>query len=85
MTRTIKNEMKAMLLAAGEGIRLRPLINTVPKCMVPIFGKPTLAWTVTWLAGFGYRFSPQERLWLIDIPSKLESVMSDPTFEAAFQ
>ncbi len=35
--------MKALLLAAGFGTRLRPLTNTVPKCLVPIKGKPLLA------------------------------------------
>ena len=30
--------MKAFLLAAGHGTRLRPLTDTVPKCMVPIRG-----------------------------------------------
>ncbi len=35
--------MKAFLLAAGEGRRLRPLTNTLPKCLVPINGKPLLA------------------------------------------
>jgi mannose-1-phosphate guanylyltransferase len=34
--------MKALLLAAGFGTRLRPLTNTVPKCLVPIKGKPLL-------------------------------------------
>lgn len=34
--------MKAVLLAAGEGTRLRPLTLTTPKCMVPINGKPLL-------------------------------------------
>lgn len=34
--------MKAILLAAGFGTRLRPLTNTVPKCLVPIKGKPLL-------------------------------------------
>jgi len=36
--------MKAFLLAAGLGTRLRPLTNTIPKCMVPIQGRPLLAW-----------------------------------------
>ena len=36
--------MKAFLLAAGLGTRLRPLTNTIPKCMVPICGKPLLEW-----------------------------------------
>jgi len=34
--------VKAFLLAAGLGTRLRPLTNSVPKCMVPIDGKPML-------------------------------------------
>lgn len=34
--------MRALLLAAGYGKRLRPITNSVPKCMVPIKGKPLL-------------------------------------------
>lgn len=34
--------MKAILLAAGVGSRLRPLTDRVPKCMVPIAGRPLL-------------------------------------------
>jgi mannose-1-phosphate guanylyltransferase len=34
--------MKAFLLAAGVGSRLRPITDTVPKCMVPIDGRPML-------------------------------------------
>ena len=34
--------MNAVLLAAGMGTRLRPLTNDIPKCMVPICGKPLL-------------------------------------------
>ncbi len=34
--------MKAFLLAAGLGVRLRPITNTIPKCMIPIGGKPML-------------------------------------------
>lgn len=36
--------MKALLLAGGLGTRLRPLTDTVPKCMVPIHGKPLLGY-----------------------------------------
>jgi mannose-1-phosphate guanylyltransferase len=36
--------MKAFLLAAGLGTRLQPITNTLPKCLVPIAGKPVLAY-----------------------------------------
>jgi mannose-1-phosphate guanylyltransferase len=39
--------LKAFLLAAGDGRRLRPLTDTMPKCLVPIRGTPLLA---VWLA-----------------------------------
>jgi mannose-1-phosphate guanylyltransferase len=35
--------MKAFLLAAGNGTRLRPLTDRVPKCLLPIQGVPLLA------------------------------------------
>jgi mannose-1-phosphate guanylyltransferase len=34
--------MRALLLSAGLGTRLRPLTLRVPKCLVPIHGKPLL-------------------------------------------
>ena len=34
--------MKAFLLAAGRGTRLKPFTDTVPKCLVPIKGTPIL-------------------------------------------
>lgn len=42
--------MKAFLLAAGIGTRLRPVTDTTPKCMVPIGGRPLLD---IWLDAFG--------------------------------
>lgn len=45
--------MRAILLAAGMGIRLRPLTNTIPKCLVPIKGKPLLSIWLERLAASG--------------------------------
>ena len=41
--------MKAFLLAAGVGSRLRPITDTIPKCMVAIDGQPLLD---IWLDAF---------------------------------
>ena len=35
--------MKAFLLAAGHGTRLRPITDTIPKCLIPIRGTPLLS------------------------------------------
>ena len=47
--------MKAFLLAAGLGTRLRPLTDTTPKCLVPIAGRPLLDYWLELLAGHGFR------------------------------
>ncbi|MCU7555010.1 nucleotidyltransferase family protein [Alteromonas sp. ASW11-19] len=44
--------MKAVLLAAGEGTRLRPLTLHTPKCLVPINGKPLLDYWLEMLSSF---------------------------------
>lgn len=47
--------MKAMILAAGKGIRLRPLTERMPKPMVSIAGRPILEHTIRLLAKHGIR------------------------------
>lgn len=45
--------MKAMVLAAGLGTRLRPLTEDKPKCLVPLAGRPLIGWTLEWLRRAG--------------------------------
>lgn len=47
--------MKAMLLAAGRGERMRPLTDTTPKPLLEAGGKPLLAWHLERLAAAGFR------------------------------
>ncbi len=45
--------MRALLLAAGLGTRLRPLTNYLPKCLVPIHGRPLLDYWLETLVNGG--------------------------------
>lgn len=46
--------MKAMILAAGRGERLRPLTDSKPKPLLPVRGKPIIAWHLEALARAGF-------------------------------
>ena len=41
--------MKVIILAAGLGTRHRPNTDFMPKCLIPISGKPYLEWILDWL------------------------------------
>lgn len=45
--------MRALLLAAGFGTRLRPITDNIPKCLVPIHGKPLLGYWLDLLLSNG--------------------------------
>jgi mannose-1-phosphate guanylyltransferase/phosphomannomutase len=45
--------MKAVVMAGGEGTRLRPLTSNQPKPMVPVVGKPCMEHIVELLRGHG--------------------------------
>jgi mannose-1-phosphate guanylyltransferase len=45
--------MKAMILAAGKGTRVRPLTYDLPKPMIPVLGKPVMAYLIEHLAKHG--------------------------------
>ena len=45
--------MQALILAGGAGTRLRPLTNTVPKPVLPLAGRPHIAYLIDWLERHG--------------------------------
>jgi mannose-1-phosphate guanylyltransferase len=45
--------MQALVLAGGEGTRLRPLTRTTPKPVLPLAGRPFLSFMLDWLRRHG--------------------------------
>ncbi len=46
--------MKAMVLAAGRGERMRPITDTLPKPVVPVADKPLIGYHLERLARAGF-------------------------------
>ena len=42
----MSSDITAVILAGGEGTRLRPLTNTCPKPLLPILGKPCVEYVI---------------------------------------
>ncbi len=56
--------MKAMILAAGRGERMRPLTDHTPKPLLTVRGKPLIAWHVEALARGGFTDLIVNTAWL---------------------
>jgi len=59
-------KLKALILAAGEGSRLSPITELMPKSLIPVNGRPVLYWILKHLGGrfdnvirVAYKFYPQ--------------------------
>ena len=64
--------MKAMILAAGRGRRLRPLTDYRPKALVKAGGKPLIVWVIEYLQRYGFEEIVINTGWLGDqIPKRL--------------
>lgn len=56
--------MKAMILAAGRGERMRPLTDSTPKPLLLVRGKPLIAWHIEALARGGFTDLVINTAWL---------------------
>lgn len=56
--------MRAIILAAGRGERMRPLTDRTPKPLLPVAGKPLIGWHLEALARAGVREVVVNTAWL---------------------
>ena len=68
--------MKAMVLAAGFGLRMRPLTQLVAKPALPVLNRPLIQWTLEALAGAGVR---EVMVNLHHLPRTVERAVGDGT------
>jgi MurNAc alpha-1-phosphate uridylyltransferase len=60
------HNLKALILAAGRGERMRPLTDTTPKPLLPVRGRPMIEWHLQALARAGVREVVINTAWLED-------------------
>jgi len=66
--------MRAMILAAGRGLRMRPLTDHTPKPLLPVAGKPLIVWHLERLARAGFVDVVINHAWLGD---QIEAALGD--------
>lgn len=66
--------LRAMLLAAGRGERMRPLTDTVPKPLLVAGGKPLIVWHLERLAAIGVNDVVINHAWLGE---RIEATLGD--------
>lgn len=66
--------MRAMILAAGRGERMRPLTDHLPKPLLPVAGKPLIVWHLEKLATAGITDVVINHAWL---GQKIEDLLGD--------
>lgn len=79
---TRANDVRVLLLAGGLGTRLKPITNTVPKCLVPIAGRPLLDY---WLDLFGEAGLREIRINTHHLPEAVRAYMAKVNAEGRFQ
>ena len=65
---------KAMIFAAGRGERMRPLTDAFPKPLLPVGGKPLIAWQIERLARAGFETIVINHAWL---GAQIEATLGD--------
>lgn len=66
--------MRAMILAAGRGERMRPLTDHTPKPLLTVRGKPLIVWHIEAFAAAGVRDIVINTAWLAD---RFEATLGD--------
>jgi NDP-sugar pyrophosphorylase family protein len=51
----LKKLETAVILVGGSGLRMRPFTEDMPKCMIPVQGKPLIHWIISWLKSYGFK------------------------------